>query len=435
MPPGTVDWLPGLVVLAGGLIGGFFLVRRLVGSPAAVTPPGGESIDRRDLMARRDVLIDQLRELHGAAEAADERRRLEREAAHVLRDIDRLDATLAPRRATRAAPTAAAEAPARHDRAALKGFLWGTGSAAAIALLLFLVSRSATDREAGGSLTGAVPGGAMAGDAQTAQLQQAVQKNPDDLDARMALARHALAQQDMMTVYDQTRAILEKEPGHARALSYQALVRLAMGQADAAERMLGDALKNDPDLLEGYIHLSLVHLRQGRLDAAEKDIDDAAKRHPAQAPRLRALWSEMRAQAESTPEGGGAPGEDPHEGLPEPGARAAAPAGGGIAGTVELDGVTPPPGAIVFVTVRPAGTTGGPPIAAKRLPATSFPLAFQVGPGDSMMGQALPERMRVEARVDSDGDPLTRDPADPAASADDVRVGATGVRLVLRRAR
>jgi len=275
----------------------------------------------------------------------------------------------------------------------------------------------------------------MAGDAETAQLQQAVQKNPHDLDARMALARHALAQQDMMAVYDQTRAILEKEPGHARALSYQALVRLAMGQADAAERMLGDALKNDPDLLEGYVHLSLVHLRQGRPDAAEKDIAEATRRHPSQAARLRSLWSEMQAQARAAGEPGAAGAEDPHAELPEPGARAAAPEAGGVAGTVELEGAPPSSGAILFVTVRPAGATGGPPIAARRLPATSFPLAFAVGPGDSMMGQALPERVRIEARVDRDGDPLTRDPADPVASADDVRVGTTGVRLVLRRAR
>ena len=102
---------------------------------------------------------------------------------------------------------------------------------------------------------------------------------------------------------------------------------------------------------------------------------------------------------------------------------------------MELEGAPPSSGAILFVTVRPAGATGGPPIAARRLPATSFPLAFAVGPGDSMMGQALPERVRIEARVDRDGDPLTRDPADPVASADDVRVGTTGVRLVLRRAR
>ena len=425
--PGAVDWLPGLLVLAAGLVGGFLLVRRAAPS-AAPAPVGAHGIELRDLLARRDALIDHLRELTEPAGRSGERARLEREAARVLREIDRLGAAPAPPPArARPAPT---EASPRPDRATLKGFLWGTGSAAAIGLLLFLASRSATEREAGGSVTGEVPGSAAD---ELVQLQTAVQRNPEDVDARMALARAALARQDMMTVYDQTRAVLEKSPGHARALSYQAVVRLAMGQADVAEQMLRRALENEPDLLEGYIHLSLVHLRQGRLDVAQADIEEAARRHPAQAPRLRSLWAEMRAQADSSPEGGAPGAEDPHAGLPEPGGGGAI---GGIAGTLELEGgVAPASGAIVFVTVRPANVTSGPPIAAKRLPAVSFPLAFEVGPGDSMMGQALPDRVRVEARVDGDGDPLTRDPTEPVASADDVRVGSTGVRLVLARPR
>ena len=37
--------------------------------------------------------------------------------------------------------------------------------------------------------------------------------------------------------------VLQKQPGHPRALSYQALVRLAMGQGDVAEKMLKQALQ------------------------------------------------------------------------------------------------------------------------------------------------------------------------------------------------
>jgi hypothetical protein len=105
-----------------------------------------------------------------------------------------------------------------------------------------------------------------------------------------------------------------------------------------------------------------------------------------------------------------------------------------LAGVIEL----PPslasrvsPGAIVFVTVRDSGTTGGPPAAVKRLPA-AFPLRFAIGPGDSMMGQPLPAHARVEARVDSDGDPLTRAATDPSARLDDVATGSSNLRLVLR---
>jgi tetratricopeptide (TPR) repeat protein len=440
---GGVDWVPGLVVLVVGLVAGFFLIRRVAPAAAAAPAPDARALQLRDLEARRDALVLQLREIEDGAAADHDRRPLELEAARVLRDIDRLVQAPAPARKAAAATADAAPAAARPDRAALKGFLWGTGSAAAVGLLLFLASRSASEREAGGSVTGEVPGmGAEARgagpDAEMAQLEAAVQRNPDDVEARMALARAALSRQDMMVVYDQTRAVLEKHPGHARALSYQALVRLAMGQADVAEKMLKQAIANEPDLLEGYIHMTLVHLRQGRMDAAERDIEEAARRHPAQAPRLRALWAEMQQQAASDAAGAGpaeASGPSTAEGPADaPVAAAAGAAGGGVTGTVELSaGVAAPSGAIVFITVRPAGVTSGPPVAVKRLAASSFPLAFDIGPADSMMGQSLPDRLRVDVRVDTDGDPLTRDPADPAASADDVRRGAEGLRLVLRK--
>jgi cytochrome c-type biogenesis protein CcmH len=250
----------------------------------------------------------------------------------------------------------------------------------------------------------------------------------------MTLARAALARQDLMVVFQQTKAILEKEPDNPRALSYQALVRLAMNQADVAEQMLRRALARDPDLLEGYVHMSLVHLRQGKKDEAHKDIEEAARRSPEHAERLRALWTQMSAQEAA---GGAEPaGEaDPHANVPAAAAPAArADAGPGIAGTIELPpGVTAAPGALVFVTLRGAGVTSGPPVAVKRLPVGAFPLAFTIGSADSMMGQALPDKVRVDARVDADGDPLSRDPSDPSASADGVALGTTGLRLILRK--
>jgi hypothetical protein len=48
------------------------------------------------------------------------------------------------------------------------------------------------------------------------------------------------------------------------------------------------------------------------------------------------------------------------------------------------------------------------------------------------MGQPLPKRARLEARIDSDGDPLTRAAGDPTARLDDVPAGSSGLRLVLR---
>jgi hypothetical protein len=89
-------------------------------------------------------------------------------------------------------------------------------------------------------------------------------------------------------------------------------------------------------------------------------------------------------------------------------------------------------GGIVFVTVRAAGMTTGPPVAVKRLSAAALPGAFAITSADSMLGQELPERVRIEARLDPDGDPLTRDATDPAARLEDVKLGSTGLRLVLK---
>ena len=92
---------------------------------------------------------------------------------------------------------------------------------------------------------------------------------PDDLEARLALARDHLAQQDLMAVWNDTQFVLEREPGNPRALSYQALVRLAMGQADVAETMLKQAMAAAPDLLDAHLHLAVVYARTGRDAQAE----------------------------------------------------------------------------------------------------------------------------------------------------------------------
>ena len=41
--------------------------------------------------------------------------------------------------------------------------------------------------------------------------------------------------------------------------------------------------------------------------------------------------------------------------------------------------------------------------------------------------------LRIEARIDFDGDPMTHDPAEPRAAVVGVTKGTSGVRLVLKR--
>jgi cytochrome c-type biogenesis protein CcmH len=453
-----VDWLPALAFLAGGLAIGALLVWRIRSSrrplPVAAVPP----LEIRDLLGRRDALVQQLRELEDTAakrtpgQLATERYTLELETARVLMQLDERASSIPAPPAARAAGTATRFLEARP---ALRGFLWGTAGTAVLGLLLFFVSQSARPRGEGGPATGDVPRGSAMGsssastspEAEEKELKAALAKNPGDVETRLALTRVYLARQDMMAVWNETQTILAKSPNEPRALSYQSLVRLAMGQADVALDMLKRAIKADPDQLESYIHLSLVYSRMGRTRDSDAAIEEALRRFPDQATVLRQVQQQIRSSEKERP--AAAAEANPHAAVAAPGekgeasepplsapARAAAPGAGRVAGVVDLDPSLLgrlPSGTVVFVMLREAGFGAGPPIAAKRLSASSFPIPFEISDADSMRGDPLPKEVLLEARADADGDPMTHSPEDPVARLDDVKTGTTSVRLVLKR--
>jgi tetratricopeptide (TPR) repeat protein len=443
MGPGEVDWGPALLVLAVAAGAGVWLARRLraTSSAAQLALP----LEARDLAARRDGLLRQLRELEDTAlkrtpaQLARERQRLELDAA---RAWHALDASLAVT-STPPAPAARAAADAPTPASPLRGFLWGAGSMAALALLMALVWQSARPREDGGSVTGSLPQSAAEPDAEEARLREALARNPEDIDSRLELARLYLSRQDMMAVFGETKYVLERHPDHPQALGYQALVRLAMGQADVAVGMLKQALAAAPDYFEGYVHLMLVYVRMGRPSDAEAAVAEAARRFPQQAERLHSLLAEMKAQVPPAGAEAGGSEADPHA-APAPAdaprtadaGQLANVAGPTLAVEIELDPALRgqlPAGTVLFVIVREAGVTKGPPRAVKRMAGVSFPVRVTLGESDSMAGEPLPADARVEARADSDGDPMTRPASDPSAVEDGVKLGAGALRLVLRR--
>ena len=138
-------------------------------------------------------------------------------------------------------------------------------------------------------------------------------------------------------------------------------------------------------------------------------------------------------------------GENPHAQIdkgsaapgPQPAAAAAAPADPQrrLTGSIELDPAAAsrvPAGAVIYLMARPAGEAGGPPVGVLRLPATGFPVRFEMGDGNSMSGGPLPDALRLDARVDADGDAATKDANDPRASLDGVTLGRSDVKLVLK---
>ena len=88
---------------------------------------------------------------------------------------------------------------------------------------------------------------------------------------------------------------------------------------------------------------------------------------------------------------------------------------------------------MLFVIARRGGGAGGPPLAVRRVPAPSFPYDFEIGPQHAMIqGRPFAGEIELEARLDGDGDALSREPGDPSGRAPELlQPGASGVRIVL----
>ncbi|HEX9101132.1 MAG TPA: hypothetical protein VF997_02955 [Polyangia bacterium] len=90
-----------------------------------------------------------------------------------------------------------------------------------------------------------------------------------------------------------------------------------------------------------------------------------------------------------------------------------------LAGVIKLDGKIKDkvaPGDVVFVVARKyeEGATGpGTPLAVQKLTVDKFPLKFSLDSRDAMLaGTTLSGRVVVTARVDKDGDAITKNPGD-----------------------
>jgi hypothetical protein len=119
------------------------------------------------------------------------------------------------------------------------------------------------------------------------------------------------------------------------------------------------------------------------------------------------------------------------------GAAPSAAAGGSITGKIELASALAkkkPEGTLFLVARLPSDNPSarGTLVAVKKLPATKFPLAFEMTGADMPFQQGPFEGdMVLTARIDQDGDPLSHQKGDVFGSLPKVRVGSKNVRLTL----
>ena len=169
-------------------------------------------------------------------------------------------------------------------------------------------------------------------------------------------------------------------------------------------------------------------MHNGQQKEAAAAIEAAIAQHPEEEKRIRDVFTTMQ-NKEPVVDTAALPPDHP----PLPGMQASTPPAQGTSKpihiTMSLDPKITDKGGIIYVIAR--GDEKGHPIAVRRIDTNAFPVTIDFGADDSMTGGALPPKVRLEARLDADGDAGTSSPTDPRAVADGVSAGSS-VQLTLK---
>lgn len=408
-----------------------------------------------DLEAQRGSLYAQLKELDDTRDKLDaelyeaEREKLLATAATVVRSIDQFVVPAQP-----AAPTRAERPPGWFDQhPRITSALWGFGAAGLVLGLKAGLDEYSRPRGEGDSMTGGTGGGGGASvDAATglppemaaelAALEARVAANPADLTAANELGHAYIGIGRVMDAWKLAEVVVAASPDDPEARVHQAVTLLNIGDTEMATVLLDKVLEAHPDHAEALGYRGVQAAKDGDREAAVVFFTRGRTADPAQAETFNTLIAQVdrmvaagAAQRAATAGGPGANlSTEPPEGAPAAPTAPEAPAASGapeFEGEVTLAAGLPTAGTL-YIYVRPEGAKSGPPLRVKKLPAT-FPAKFSISASDSPMGGSLPAgKVQLSARLDEDGDVMTRTPTEPIALSAPVAAGAKGIVLELK---
>lgn len=240
-----------------------------------------------------------------------------------------------------------------------------------------------------------------------AKLARRLEREPEDLDGWLMLGRsYAALEQYPLAARAYQRADRLAGSRNAEALTGWAEA-LTLGDenelAGRAGRLFEQALTLEPDSGKALFFAGIAAERRGELPLARERFVRLLALGPPD--NVRPILQQQVAALDAAMAQAAAAGTPPA-------AAGAADAAARIDLEVSVDPAVQariPPGAILFVAVRRAGESG-PPLAARRLPAT-FPQGLQLTPADAMMpgrSFAAGEVVEVVARVALGGTPTAQ---------------------------
>ncbi|MEL6345822.1 MAG: hypothetical protein AAFV53_22115 [Myxococcota bacterium] len=402
-------WGPPLIILAGGLIIGGFVALRSRGAASPRTATSREE----ELKAMHANLMEQLRELEAdrdkmtSADYRQEKERLVDAAAETLRDLE------APGEV--AFPEGAAPAPANTQT-------W-VGLAASVAffvLLGVLISQNATQRTGDAPITGGIGGGGEPAPEQVSKARQdrvraaqsALEADPKDLRALNTLTYDALLYNDLNGAMQYIEKAREIEPVDQDVQIHLAILSSRVSMMDRAASAIQSAEKSGPETPKLLLWRGYIYGRMGRYQESETDLRRAAGSVEMDEERILASgWlREVRAGPAAAPPA--QPGAGAGAGAAVNPSASSAPR---MSGTITLaDGARPPAGGVLFIYAKRSDATRGPPLAAVKITQPTFPFTFSVSDQNllPMAGGQWPEQVWLSARLDADGDAMSRSEQD-----------------------
>ena len=431
------NWIPGLIAGGIGLSVGLIAAWRL-----RQVPGSQSNLTQRDQSAEWDAVKAQLIEVQTAEQLdpqqAHNRYALEQRAAVLLKERHMTE-TSSPEPEPQ---TQTEQVQVTSQRASWIGAVWGALATAAILVPLILIQNHSSERAEGGSITGNTgpaggPSGATAQqstppmksapDPALKPLRDAVEANPEAIEPRLSLIRAQIGRRQFIQAYEGANELLKFAPDNAQAKTFLAIVRIEMGMSSTAVKLLTEALQTNPTLVEALIYRGVANMQTGEAQAALDDWAEATKIRPDAATVLKPLIERAEGMLDGSikppapkshpPAGSGMPSGHPPTGSrmpsghPPTGAISTPKAPKGPPAKVMINlakGAQAKTGEILFIIGRASGVTAGPPAAVKRLTVSNFPIEVSLTNADMMMGGTLPQKLDITARVDGDGNPLTK---------------------------
>ncbi|MGH7774813.1 MAG: cytochrome c-type biogenesis protein CcmH [Candidatus Binatia bacterium] len=247
--------------------------------------------------------------------------------------------------------------------------------------------------------------------------------------ALLAQGRAAFEQQEWSKAIDAFKKILANDANHSEANSYMGLILAQAGHADGALLAFDRALSSDPNFPLALWGKGMLLLR------AKEDFAGARE-------MLERLVSIMppgpeKEEVQRTIGELGERGSGQRERAKKAVARGTQAQIQGIVSIdpklkTKIDGQ-----AVLFIIARSPDSGGGPPLAVKKVERPVFPVSYSLGPENVMIpGVPFSGKVIISARLDKDGNPLTREPGNLIGEYKNnpVEVGSQKVDIVIDQA-